>query len=55
MVKNWKTTLAGMVAAGVYAWATSAAKDPKQLLVAVAIAVFGAVCKDFNASGTPAQ
>jgi hypothetical protein len=47
-MKNWKTTVAGVVAGVVYAWANSAENDPKKLLVSLALVAFGILCKDFN-------
>ena len=50
-MKNWKTTVAAVITAALYAWANSN-QQGKQLVVAVAIAAFGVVCKDFNISGS---
>ena len=47
-MKNWKTTVAGLVVAAVYAWANSAETDPKKIAVAIAIAIFGALAKDHS-------
>jgi uncharacterized membrane protein YccC len=45
-MKDWKTTVAGCVAAGFYAWANAGHLNPKQLAVVVALAVFGYLCPD---------
>jgi hypothetical protein len=43
---SWKMTVAGMVTAGVYAWANDAHMDFKHCAVAVAIAMMGYLAKD---------
>lgn len=45
-MKSWKTTAAGAISAGVYAWANAGGMDVKHLAVAVGIAVFGYLAKD---------
>ena len=45
-MKSWKTTAAGAVSAGVYAWANAGSLDGRHLAVAVGIAVFGYLAKD---------
>ena len=51
MIMNYKTTIAGLVTAAVYAWANAGNVHGKQLIVAVLIAVTGALCKDFDVTG----
>ena len=51
MFANWKTTLAGVVAAvgmAVSAFLTEGGTDWKKLVVAVGIAAMGALAKDHN-------
>lgn len=50
-MKNWKTTVVGLAIAGLYAWQNSSGSW-RQQAVAVLIALFGALAKDFNASGS---
>jgi hypothetical protein len=45
-MKSWKTTAAGAISAGVYAWANAGGMDVKHLAVAVGIAMFGYLAKD---------
>lgn len=45
-MQNWKTTVAGAGAAGLYAWANAANMDTKHALLAAAIAIFGYLAKD---------
>lgn len=49
-MKNWKTTVVGLAIAGLYAW-QNADGGWKQQAVAVLIAMFGALARDFNTSG----
>jgi len=48
-MKNWKTTVVGLAIAGLYAWQN--ANGGWKQGVAVLIAMFGALAKDFNTSG----
>jgi hypothetical protein len=50
IVGNWRSTVGGLLLAAATAWAANAAANPKVLWLSVAIAVFGALCKDVNAS-----
>ena len=43
---NYKTTIAGALSAGAYAWANAGNLDFKRLLVAVGMAVFAFLAKD---------
>lgn len=52
-MKNWKTTLAGVIAAVGYALANLDTFTWKTALVAAALAIWGAVSKDFNISNAP--
>ncbi len=51
-MKNWKTTLLGAAIAGLVALQGMTSHDPKTIAAAFLIAAFGAVCKDFNVTGT---
>ncbi len=48
MVKttNYKTTIAGALSAGAYAWANAGNLDSRHLLVCVGMAVFAFLSKD---------
>jgi hypothetical protein len=43
---NYKTTIAGAVSAGAYAWANAGNLDARHLLVCVGMAVFAFLSKD---------
>ena len=43
---NYKTTIAGAVSAGAYAWANAGSLDSRHLLVCVGMAVFAFLSKD---------
>jgi hypothetical protein len=43
---NYKTTIAGALSAGAYAWANAGNLDFKHLLVPMAMAVFAFLSKD---------
>lgn len=46
MLSSWKTTLAGAVIAGLYAWENSGSLDAKRAAIVFAIAALGALSKD---------
>lgn len=50
MLKNWKTTLAGLALGTMYTVAGVA--DWKHLVVSILMAFTGLVSKDFNVTGT---
>jgi hypothetical protein len=52
-MKNWKTTLLGLSAAGLNLLANG--MKWQQVLVSVALAALGLVAKDYNVSGVPGQ
>jgi hypothetical protein len=45
-MQNWKTTVAGAVGAGMYAWVNAGNLDLKHVAIAVAMAVFAYLAKD---------
>ena len=49
-MKNWKTTVVGLTIAALYAW-QNASGGWRQQGLAVLVAIFGALAKDFNTSG----
>jgi hypothetical protein len=53
-LKNWKTTLAGLIAAGAYGGVTAAQQgnlEPNQIALAAGIAVIAALAKDHDVTG----
>jgi hypothetical protein len=45
-ISNYKTTVAGALSAGAYAWANAGSLDSRHLLVCVGMAVFAFLSKD---------
>lgn len=53
-MKNWKTTLAGMLSAGLYAgmaYAQNGGLEPKELAIVAGLAALGVLAKDLNVTG----
>ena len=51
-MKSWKTTVCGLIIAGAVGAQAYQGNNWKQMVAAVGIAIFGALVKDFNVSGT---
>ena len=57
-MKNWKTTLVGVVSAALYAavaYIQSGRIEPKEIAIAAGIAALGALAKDLNVTGGTVQ
>lgn len=54
VASSWKTTVVGLVSAGLYAWANAGNMDAKHIAVTVLMAVIGAAMHDSSLFGPTA-